>query len=83
MKTTPGPWRTGDMFATVFGPKKPDGSLAEIVATIHKGNRANARLVAAAPEMADFLDLVAAGNTEFNRLEEIARKLPARIGGVL
>lgn len=47
---TPGPWRTGDMFNTIFGP--PNGRpCPEIVATVHRGMRANARLVAAAPEL--------------------------------
>lgn len=52
---TPGPWRSGDAFNTVFGP--PNGNpVPEIVATVHmnKANGAregNARLIAAAPEL--------------------------------
>ena len=48
---TPGSWRTGDMFATVFGP--PNGNpCPEVIADVHPLNRkANARLIAAAPEL--------------------------------
>lgn len=46
-KHTPGPWRSGDAFHTVFGPK--DNPVT--VATVFKGNAANARLIAAAPEL--------------------------------
>ena len=50
MKHTPGPWRVGDRFNTVFGP--PNGnSSPEIIAYAHKGIRANATLIAAAPDM--------------------------------
>jgi hypothetical protein len=45
---TPGPWRIGDAGFTVFGPPKP-GALAETIAPVK--SRANARLIAAAPEM--------------------------------
>lgn len=51
---TKGPWRTGDMFNRVFGP--PNGNPApEIIATVHKGNKANANLLAAAPELLEAL----------------------------
>ena len=45
---TPGPWRSGDRFNTVFGPKV-EGSFPQTIATVAKGNEANARLIAAAP----------------------------------
>ena len=45
---TPGPWRVGDAGATVFGPKS-DKPAPEIVATVK--HKANARLIAAAPEL--------------------------------
>ena len=45
---TPGPWRIGDAGFTVFGPPKP-GALAETIAPVK--SRANARLIAAAPDM--------------------------------
>lgn len=47
---TPGPWRTGDAWNTIFGP--PNGNPApEIIAKVQRGNEANARLLAAAPEL--------------------------------
>lgn len=61
-RTTPGPWRVGERGHTVYGP--PNGNPSpELVATIHGGTdahtvvsrmyimEANARLIAAAPEM--------------------------------
>ncbi|MGB8834097.1 MAG: hypothetical protein WCC95_18245 [Candidatus Sulfotelmatobacter sp.] len=47
---TPGPWRTGDMFNMVFGPKT-GAPCPEVIATIHKGNRANAQAIAALPDL--------------------------------
>jgi hypothetical protein len=49
-KHSPGPWRTGDMFNTVFGPKT-DAPSPVTIATVSKGNQANARLIAASPDM--------------------------------
>lgn len=49
---TPGPWRIGDAGFTVFGPPKP-GALPETIAPVK--NRANARLIAAAPDLLDVL----------------------------
>jgi hypothetical protein len=59
---TPGSWRTGDMFHTVFGP--PNGSPSpEVIATLGKHNvKANARLIAAAPELLEELERIAADN---------------------
>jgi hypothetical protein len=54
---TPGPWRVGDAGASVFGPPMTDGSLAFRVSTITASaiptptQRANARLIAAAPDL--------------------------------
>jgi hypothetical protein len=49
-KHTPGPWRTGDRFNTVFGP--PNGNPSpQTIATISRGNEANARLISAAPAL--------------------------------
>ena len=56
-QSTPGPWRIGDAGRTVFGP--PNGHPApEMVA--HQVSRANARLIAAAPDMLEALRAVAA-----------------------
>ena len=51
MTHTKGPWRTGDVFGTVFGP--PNGNPSpQTIATIAPGDkRANARLIAAAPDL--------------------------------
>jgi hypothetical protein len=55
-KHTPGPWRVGDNGATVFGPKT-DAPSPRTIATVTKlpmiiqETKANARLIAAAPEM--------------------------------
>lgn len=49
-KHTTGPWRTGDVFNTVFGP--PNGNPSpDTIATVFRGNRGNAYLIAAAPEL--------------------------------
>lgn len=43
-------WRVGDAGNTIFGP--PNGTpTPEIIAIVHKGNKANARLLAAAPDL--------------------------------
>ena len=66
---TPGPWRIGDAGNTIFGPKNGNPS-PERVATIHGGKidqsacdrlltmQANARLIAAAPELLEALKRV-------------------------
>lgn len=47
---TPGPWRSGDAFNTVFGP--PNGNPSPVtIADVRNGNEANARLIAAAPDL--------------------------------
>jgi hypothetical protein len=63
---TPGPWRTGDMFNTVFGPKT-DAPCPEVIATIHKGNRVNAKAIAAVPELIEALELAKATIVRLNR----------------
>lgn len=54
---TPGPWRIGDAGFTVFGPPKPS-ALPETIAPVK--NRANARLIAAAPDLLAALEALAA-----------------------
>ena len=49
---TPGPWRIGDAGKTVFGPPNGQPSPATVARVTHK---ANARLVAAAPQMREAL----------------------------
>ena len=52
---TPAPWRIGDAGMTVFGP--PNGNpLPETVAATR--NRADARLIAAAPDLLHALQLI-------------------------
>lgn len=54
-KHTPGPWRVGDAGHAVFGPKD-SGMYSNAPATIVQRipNKANARLIAAAPELLAF-----------------------------
>jgi len=54
-----GPWRTGDAFATVFGP--PNGAPApDTIARLTRPNRALACLLAAAPDLYDACGLAIA-----------------------
>lgn len=61
MNHTQGPWRVGDAGCTVFGPKRDDGRLPELIAKISSQpmalnqTRANAALVSCAPEMLEAL----------------------------
>lgn len=55
-KHTPGPWRVGDAGHAIFGPKD-SGMYPNAPITIVRGlaNKANAALIAAAPEMLEAL----------------------------
>lgn len=67
---TPGPWRIGDAGHTVFGPKT-DAPAPTMVA--QRLTRANARLIAAAPDLLAALeDLLDLGRAGFIRGEDIA-----------
>lgn len=52
-KYTPGPWRIGDAGFSVFGPKR-NALATDTVATVR--NRANAALIAAAPDLLEALN---------------------------
>ena len=52
---TPGPWRIGDAGMTVFGPPNGNPSPETVAAT---RNRADARLIAAAPDLLHALQLI-------------------------
>lgn len=64
---TPGPWRVGDAGHTVFGPRKPDATLPVIIAQ-RLDSIANARLIAAAPEL--LAALTALANREWSGEEK-------------
>ena len=57
---TPGPWRVGDAGATVFGPANGNPA-PETIARMapRKQYKANARLIAAAPELLEALRSIA------------------------
>ena len=86
---TTGPWRIGDAGFTVFGP--PNGTSApEVVAPCK--TRANARLIAAAPELLAALNRIADSEPRPNRnrdfdpdvveaLQRIARAAVAKAKG--
>jgi len=68
-KHTEGPWRVGDAGCAVFGPKTDAPSPKTIaclskVASAPEETRANARLIAAAPELLDALKAMLAGAQE-------------------
>jgi hypothetical protein len=72
---TPAPWRIGDAGLTVFGPPNGNPSPETVAAT---RNRANARLIAAAPELlAALRDLVAVTQQNYDNRHELAAALDA------
>jgi hypothetical protein len=80
---TPGPWRIGDAGFTVFGPPNP-GALPETIAPTK--SRANARLIAAAPELLaalqSILDIEPSGlSNDERRLYALARAAIAKATG--
>lgn len=64
MSHTPGPWRVGDAGATVFGPRTDAPSPRTVARITAKPcasdeDRANARLIAAAPDLLEALERIA------------------------
>ena len=74
---TPGPWRTGDMFQTVFGP--PNGQPAPYVVAQRIRNRADARLIAAAPALLEALEKMLGDFSTYGDLETEAKKARAAV----
>jgi hypothetical protein len=56
------------------------GHAATPITNVCTATEANARLIAAAPELLDFAETVAMGNTEYADLERMARELIAKAG---
>lgn len=84
-KHTPGPWRVGDAGHAVFG--APGSGLypnAPICVVKGIANKANAALIAAAPEMFEALKKIAQGDGAYGyqavEYKEIARAALAKIG---
>jgi hypothetical protein len=76
---TPGPW--GQSNGIVFAPT------GAAIAKIYKQQsptvtRDNARLISAAPDLLDALDTIAMGNTDPDRMIEIARAAIAKANEV-
>ncbi len=94
-KHTPGPWIFNDLgqitdrsgrivVVTVSAhnipnPAYPKGSFHYLAED--DGGEANARLIAAAPDLLDALETIASGNTDPDRAVEIAREAIAKVGG--
>ena len=62
---TPAPWRIGDAGLTVFGPPNGNSSPETVAAT---RNRANARLIAAAPDLLKALRALASTARTFRNV---------------
>lgn len=88
-KHTPGPWRVGDAGHAVFGPKDsgmhPNAPITVVQRIV---NPANARLIAAAPELLEALNalktkVLASGNASafFPELEQAIRAIAKAAGG--
>lgn len=82
---TPGPWRSfesGSDGARILPDYGDTRERTKYIAIVNGRDTltdfANARLIAAAPELLDLAQMVAAGNTEFEDLERIARATIAK-----
>jgi hypothetical protein len=71
---TIGPWRTGDVFRTVFGP--PNGNpCPEVVASVgNRNTKANAKLIAASPELLEACKLAEANLSPIYPSEHLVMK---------
>ncbi len=86
---TPGPWAANDDGLVLGNLDNYEGE-APLVCTCGSADDfnmepalhlANARLIAAAPDLLDALETIAAGNTDPDRMVEIAREAIARTEG--
>jgi threonine dehydrogenase-like Zn-dependent dehydrogenase len=92
---TPGPWiftdlgqitdRNGRIIVVTVSahnipnPAYPKGSFHYLVED--DGGEANGRLISAAPDLLDALEIIASGNTDPDDMVEIAREAIAKVGG--
>jgi hypothetical protein len=86
---TPGPWAANDDGLVLGNLDNYEGE-APLVCTCGSADDfnmepdlhlANARLIAAAPDLLDALETIAAGNTDPDRMVEIAREAIAKVEG--
>ena len=83
MKHTPGPWERSD-YGEVYSPSEGQTSIAMVLMRGEEGN-ANARLIAAAPEMFETLRIIAGERQCIDNLmshADIARAMLAKINAV-
>lgn len=88
-KHTPGPWHLNtsirsNLYVETYNERMPficDMQLSVAAEDDKDEIEANARLIAAAPELLALAQLVAAGNTEFADLERVARAAIAKAEG--
>ena len=80
---TPGPWIIGTSYTDEIAIRdKDDDECIGVVCELDEGKaKANARLIAASPDLLAFVELVAAGNTEIEDLEREARAIIAQANG--
>jgi hypothetical protein len=85
---TPGPW----IFTDLGQITDQSGRIIVVTVSAHNipnpaylveddGGEANGRLIAAAPDLLDALETIATGNTDPDRMVEIAREAIAKVGG--
>lgn len=74
---TPGPWRDGqDGNTRVYGPDGM-GEHSGLIATVFKG-RANARLIAAAPDLAEALEELLFEDSDKSEVDRVVTRVKAR-----